>query len=259
MAMFSEVKAIYFDLDDTLCGYWDAAKRALAETWEVVPVPGFTPEQLHEAWVEAFRIFADTLKTSHWYEIYLSQGSVTRTQLMREALLRLDIDDAHLAWRLSDEYGRRRAQYLSLFEGARELLDELKPNYVLGVITNGPADIQREELRDLSIEGLFDHFFIEGEMGEGKPEPRVMARATQAAGCAPHEILMVGNSYRHDIIPAMDAGWRTCWIRRDSDVPPTSRTGKVETRPEDGPVPDATIGHLDELRELLGIHTQLAP
>jgi hypothetical protein len=33
----------------------------------------------------------------------------------------------------------------------------------------------------------------------------------------------------------------------------------VETRPEDGPGPDATIGHLDELRELLGIHTQLAP
>jgi putative hydrolase of the HAD superfamily len=26
---FSQVRAVYFDLDDTLCAYWDASKIAL--------------------------------------------------------------------------------------------------------------------------------------------------------------------------------------------------------------------------------------
>ena len=33
MAPFAEVRAVFFDLDDTLCGYWDACKIALRETF----------------------------------------------------------------------------------------------------------------------------------------------------------------------------------------------------------------------------------
>lgn len=33
--MLSGVKAIYFDLDDTLCAYWDACKQGLRETFEI--------------------------------------------------------------------------------------------------------------------------------------------------------------------------------------------------------------------------------
>ncbi|MBX3097592.1 MAG: HAD family hydrolase [Fimbriimonadaceae bacterium] len=249
---FSDLKAIYFDLDDTLCGYWNAAKGGLKHTFSSVTLPdGVTPEGLMEAWVAEFRDFAEEIKRDHWYEIYLSQGGITRMELMRLALARLGIDDARLAFELGDVYGKERRSTLALFPSARELLNALRGQVTLGVITNGPADIQREELQDLGIEDCFDHVFIEGEMGEGKPAPRVMQRAVDAAGCEPNQIMMVGNSFKHDIVPAREAGWRTCWIRRDSDVPVTSRTGRVEELPDGAVAPDLTITHLDELYEIL--------
>lgn len=250
-ADFRDLNAVYFDLDDTLCGYWTAAKEGLKYAFTHVKLPeGVTPEALYEAWVEEFRSFAEDIKRAHWYEIYLSQGHVTRMELMRLALARLGVDDPHLAFELGRVYGAARRERLALFPGARELLDELKGKVLLGVITNGPADIQREELQDLGIESCFDFVFIEGEMGEGKPAPRVMQRATEAAGGEPSRILMVGNSYRHDIVPAKEAGWRTCWIRRETDVPVTSSTGKVEELPDGMEPPDLIIGHLDELRDI---------
>lgn len=248
---FADVEAVFFDLDDTLCGYWDAAKAGLKHTLDTIEIPGFTAEEFHEAWVEEFRQFANDIKTSHWYEIYLTQGGVTRMELMRMALQRLGIDNPELAFELGRVYGEERAKRLCLFDDAQDVLRWVGQRFFTGVITNGPADIQRQELRDLGIEDAFDVVLIEGEMGEGKPVPRVMRRAEKAAGCEGRKILMVGNSYRHDILPAMEAGWSTAWIRRPSDVPPTSSRNEPEALPEGGVEPDATITNLEQLRELL--------
>ena len=243
------VHAVYFDLDDTLCGYWDAAKIGLKATFEAHPVEGHTTEELLSAWANEFRRFAHELKTSHWYEIYLTQGGVTRVQLLSETLLSLGIDDPELAWRMGDSYGRFRDANLKLFPEVIEVLKILHSAYPLGLITNGPADVQRQEIATLGLGGFFDHVFIGGEMGVGKPHPSVMRRAEEAVGRHGSEILFVGNSYAHDMVPASELGWQTAWIRRPSDVAPSSRTGRPEERPEGGPVPDVEI---HDLRELIG-------
>ncbi len=252
---FSRVKAVYFDLDDTLCGYWDAAKGGLRAAFELHPVPGRSLEESLAAWAREFRRFAHELKTSHWYEIYLTQGGVTRTQLMNETLQSLGIEDPELAWRLGDVYGRERDARLRLFPEARDVLEALFGRYPLGLITNGPADVQRQEIETLGIGDFFEHVFIEGEMGLGKPHTSVMRRAELAVGLEPAEILFVGNSYAHDIVPASEAGWRTTWVRRPSDVPPSSSTGKPEERPPDGPVPDLEVTTLLDVLQPLGVAT----
>lgn len=247
------VKAIYFDLDDTLCGYWDAAKAGLRAAFDQCPVEGKTTQELLDAWANEFRRFAHELKTSHWYEIYLSQGNVTRVQLINETLQALGFSDPELAWQIADRYGKERDARLKLFPEALEVLDALHSKYPLGLITNGPADVQRQEIATLKIHDYFDHFLIEGELGVGKPHPSVMRHAEQVAGCHGQEILFVGNSYVHDIVPAAEIGWRTAWIRRPSDVPPSSRSGKPEEKPEGGPEPDLTMSDLRELLPALGL------
>lgn len=251
--IFAQVRAVFFDLDDTLCAYWEAAKAGLKAAFEEVSVPGFSIEQVSEAWAKEFRRFSHELKTSHWYEIYLQQGGVTRVQMMNEALLSLGLDAPELAWRLGEAYGRERDARLRLFAEAREVLEALKPHYPLGLITNGPADVQRQEIATLGIGDLFDHVFIEGEMGVGKPHLSVMRRAESAVGLPGEQILFVGNSYAHDMVPAMEAGWRTVWVRRATDVAPSSRTGKPEERPDGSLPPDAETGDLRELLDLLGL------
>ena len=260
-APFADVRAVFFDLDDTLCGYWDACKAALVETFGLHAPPGHETDALVRRWAEAFRAFAPGLRELGLYEGYRTSGRPTRNELMRRMLALLAIEDEALASRLGDHYAERRDANLRLFPDALALLDRLRERgYPMGLITNGPADVQRQEVTTLGIASYFDPIYIEGEVGYGKPDPRVLANAVEAVGLPPERILFVGNSYRHDIEPAIQAGWRTAWIRRPSDVPPSADpadAGLPEDRPEGAPAPDAEIAALAELPSLLGLATVL--
>ena len=247
----SQVRAVYFDLDDTLCAYWDASKIGLAKAFNAHPVDGRTSEEMVRHWAAAFRDFAPTLKQTGWYEGYLKSGAPTRLEQMRLTLMRVGIEDPGHAASLSESYMRSRDEALALFPDALDLLEYLKLKYPLGLITNGPADIQRQEVVTLKLEGYFPHIFIEGEIGEGKPLQSVFKRAADAVGFSPNEIVFIGNSYDHDMAPAIAAGWRTVWVRRESDVPPSADLGK-EPKPKEKPIgapaPDAIVDNLAILK-----------
>lgn len=253
-APLAEVRAIYFDLDDTLCAYWDACKTGLRKTFEAHRPDTHDVDQMIAQWATAFRKFGPSLKDSEWYPVYLRTGGPTRAEQMRRTLAEGGVDDPELAELLGEVYGRSRDQALCLFDGVREVLDRLRERYPMGVITNGPADVQRQEIATLGLEPYFDHVFIEGEMGEGKPVPAVFERARAAMGCQPNQLLFVGNSYHHDVRPALDSGWHAVWVRRASDVPPSANGDdpKPEEKPTGSPNPDAVIGDLRELLPLLG-------
>lgn len=257
MPPFADVRAVFFDLDDTLCGYWDASKAALRETFGLHGPEGHEVEALVRHWAAAFREYAPALRALGHYEGYLKSGEFTRTESMRRTLARLGIEDEAHAQRLSRHYMERRDANLRLFPDALTVLDRLEAGgYRLGLITNGPADIQRQEVATLGIASYFDPIYIEGEVGYGKPDERVLKNAALAVDLPPERILFVGNSYRHDIEPAILAGWKTCWIRRPSDVPPShddKEAGHPEIRPTGGAEPDAEIAHLGELLPLMGL------
>lgn len=244
------VRAIFFDLDDTLCGYWEASRQALGQAFAECGPLDRTPEEMVQAWARAFRQFSPTLKQSGWYETYLKFGEPTRTEQMRLTLCEIGIEDEDLARRLSETYAKRRDENLRLFPEVLEVLDTLHGALPLGLITNGPADIQRQEIETLGIEKYFDPILIEGEMGEGKPLASVFRRAEELVGYSGRDLLFVGNSYAHDIRPAIEVGWRTAWIRRPTDVPPSAgdRRNTPEVLPEGAPAPDREI---TDLRQVL--------
>jgi len=246
---FSSVRAIYFDLDDTLCAYWDASKIGLRKAFEEHGPEGYSAEEMVVHWANAFRRFAPSLKHTGWYPIYLLTAEPTRTEQMRLTLAEIDIVDPDQARRLSEAYMRERDAHLRLFPDALDVLNTLKPRFPLGLITNGPADLQRQEVATLGIEHYFANVYIEGEMGEGKPKRAVFERAAKAVGCEPHELLMVGNSFAHDIAPALEYGWHAVWVRRASDIPPSAT--QMESIPEGAREPHATIQHLSELLAFL--------
>jgi len=126
--------------------------------------------------------------------------------------------------------------------------------YPLGLMTNGPADVQRQEIATLKIEKYLSNILIEGELGVGKPHESVFARASQLVGIPPENLLFVGNSYHHDIAPAISFGWKTMWIRRSSDVPPSAGgRGAPEELPPSAAKPHAVISDLREVIALLGL------
>jgi putative hydrolase of the HAD superfamily len=251
--MLDNIRAVFFDLDDTLCAYWEASKKGLHRTFELHGPEGYTPQEMVRQWAAAFREFAPTLKKTGWYEGYLLSGEATRTEQMRLTLLRVGVVDPALTDLLSETYLKERNGALVLFEDALVVLARLKKDHVLGLITNGPADIQRMEIERLQIEPYFDHILIEGEMGVGKPHPSVFEKATSLAGSAGSQSVFVGNSYAHDMAPALAAGWHGIWVRRPTDVPPSAGPGLVapEELPPGGLAPDAVINELKEILPLL--------
>lgn len=251
--IFAGTRAVFFDLDDTLCAYWDAAKKGLRLAFADHPVPGVSIDELIGYWGETFRSFAPTIKDTHWYPKYLESGETTRVELMRRTLESAGVFDDDLAVQLSHTYYVERHAALELFPEAKGVLDALKPHFKLGLITNGPADIQRQEIETLGICDYFDVVLIEGEMGMGKPNPLVMNQAEVKSGFAGSEILFVGNSFAHDVEPARAAGLHQAWIRRPSDVAPTSRISEPEGLPEGAIAPDLTITDLRELLPALGL------
>ena len=253
--MVNTVRAIYFDLDDTLCGYWTASKAGLHNAFSTHVTEGYSSEEMIRHWAAAFREYAPSIKDTDWFAGYLKNAEPSRTEQMRRTLERIGVTSPELASRLSRTYMEERNRALKLFPDAIAVLDILKKKYPLGLITNGPADVQRQEVETLGIESYFQNIYIEVEMGEGKPSKAVFNRAAAAVGCEPHEVLMIGNSYHHDVLPALTYGWHAIWVRRDSDVPPSAgdSVSNPEQKPDGAPDPDAVIGELSELLPILGL------
>lgn len=250
--VFKNIKVIYFDLDDTLCAYWNACKTGLRKTFEIYRPEQVTIKKMTHAWAVAFRKFCPHIKESKWYPLYLKSGEPTRTELMRLALKELSLEDEKLALIMSQTYAKERNSALKVFPDTYETLEALSSHYQLGLITNGPADIQREEIRTLSLEPYFQHILIEGELGRGKPCPSVLEEAEKQSGVTSQNILFVGNSYDHDVLPAIRARWQTAWIYRTSDIPPSSESNQIPTRLKATDIlPDVTIFSLKELLPML--------
>jgi putative hydrolase of the HAD superfamily len=127
----------------------------------------------------------------------------------------------------------------ALIDGVGEVVRILAEDTMLGLVTNGPADIQRHKLARTGIEHCFATVTISGELGAGKPDARVFDTALRAMGVAHRDqVWMVGDSWERDIEGATNAGLQAVWINPAGD-----------TAPEEG-VP--TLASVAGLPELLG-------
>jgi FMN phosphatase YigB (HAD superfamily) len=81
------------------------------------------------------------------------------------------------------------------------------------VIANQPATIR--EWAEIAGFGEAVHLWcLSGELGFGKPDPRIFQYALDRAACDPKEAAMIGDRLDYDIMPAKKLGLLTIRIRR---------------------------------------------
>ena len=86
-------------------------------------------------------------------------------------------------------------------------MKSLKEKYILGVITNGNADI-----KTLKIDHLLD-FYLNAEMvNESKPGKKIFDEAAKLAGVLPEEICHIGDHPVNDVEGALQAGFQAMWM-----------------------------------------------
>ncbi len=121
-----------------------------------------------------------------------------------------------------------------VYDGAADTLTALgRRGYRLGVLSNWDSRLHRV-LAETGLRPHFEAVTISSEAGYEKPDTGIFRRAEQAHGITPAQVLHVGDSLKHDVAGARDAGWSVVRVRHDAD-----------------PAADGEIGSLSHLLDLL--------
>jgi putative hydrolase of the HAD superfamily len=239
--MFAGVPSdtVIFDLDDTLIVEEAVAFSSLRRAAQLVP--GRDPGRVQEVILTAARriwragpdyALCHQLGIASWEALWATfEGSpsilddvrdwvpVYRLEAWRAALGELGIDDPALATALSEAYVALQRSGHPLVAGAAELVGSLQGHCRLGLITNGPADIQRLKLAGTGLAACFESVVISGEVGIGKPDPDVFSLALSQLGAKAESAVMVGDTWERDVIGALDAGLSAVWISGGRPTP----------------------------------------
>lgn len=204
------LSAVVFDLDGTLCYYATTIEQAMIAALQRI---GVAVTLIGNLSLAADR-YADL-----WYELEADHQSTKslRERIWIRLLQEQGIDDEKLAHALSEVYVKLRTASLALFNGVLPLLADLGEKYALGLLTNGPSDLQWEKINLLEIVPFFDRIIVSGDMGIHKPDPRVFASLLLEIDAPANRSVYVGNSYEMDIIGAHGAGMWSVWVSSDSE------------------------------------------
>ena len=107
--------------------------------------------------------------------------------------------------------------------GAAQALAELKDKYKLVVATNAINSRSRQVRQALARAGLDDFFsaiFTARELGARKPALAFFHALQSVLHQEPRQLLMIGDSYRDDILGAQLAGWTTVWFNPSGKASP---------------------------------------
>ncbi|MGO9341667.1 MAG: HAD family hydrolase [Acidimicrobiales bacterium] len=118
------------------------------------------------------------------------------------------------------EEGQRAGHPLA--PGAADLVRRAESAGPVGLVTNGPPDIQRLKLDQTGLSGSFSAVVISGEIGLGKPDPGIFEHALTMLGVDAGDAgdaVMVGDSWERDIEGGLSAGLRAVWISHGREPP----------------------------------------
>ena len=254
------LKALLFDLDNTLVP--EMANYELAFSAACGEVARRHSFDLTEFRAAVFRSAEDLWRESETFDFCAMLGIGSPTSLLSEfpgertefALLRkwapryrercwtdtlrLFVEDRlvrDLGAELDTAFRAHQRTHCPPYGDAIPMLQEVVRSFTLAVLTNGPDDVQRTKLRAAGLEPFFDVTIASGEVGFGKPDPRIFTTALKRLGVHVDDAIAIGDSLERDVLGAHNAGLRCIWLNREGRADP----GRV--------IPDREIASLTEV------------
>jgi putative hydrolase of the HAD superfamily len=108
----------------------------------------------------------------------------------------------------------------ALFEGALELLDYLKSNYRLHIITNGFAEVQYKKLHNSGISNYFISVTNSEMAGVKKPNPKIFEHAIAQAKTTKDKSIMIGDCIDADVKGALLFGMDAIFFNAQNATAP---------------------------------------
>ena len=159
-----------------------------------------------------------------------------------ESLL-LSLSDSEIHQIAVDMAHYINAKTLDLLQENKLVLEHLKQaGYPMVLVSNFYGNIN-QVLKDAEIDGYFKDVIESAVVGVRKPNPAIFALGVCALDLPASQVLVVGDTYGKDIIPAHKLGCHTLWIKGL----------QWEEKQVDESIPDGIIRKLSEMEEFLKI------
>lgn len=220
----SRIKAVVFDLDDTLYPEYDYVLSGFsAVAKEMKRLYG-----LDNAEAEMTRLFSE------------EQRNVFGRILDAHGIRYEKSDIANLA----DIYRNHEPNISLPDESARTLKSLRHLGYKLGVITDGRAVQQHKKIAALGLGNLVDEIVVTDELGEGcgKPNPRAFTFVASALGIDAAQMMYVGDNPKKDFA-----------VKKFLPITTVRVSGGLYSDCEymDGILPDYTVNNLCDIQGVL--------
>jgi putative hydrolase of the HAD superfamily len=217
------IKAVYFDLDDTLYDQLKPFQLAVQSTNLIDHINEHLPiEDLYRR----IRRHSDRL----WEKHISGQMTLEELRIERTVAAFNDLSikvEAGAARQLQRNYELEQKR-LTLRDGVVALFEQLRASGMdIGLITNGPVEHQMNKIRALELLNWVDvkGIYISDGIGMAKPDPNVFHHVQQRTACLPEQLVYVGDAWHNDIAPSSQAGWFPIWLNPRRQQPNASDIG----------------------------------
>ena len=193
------IKAVFFDIDDTLydtSGFAKLARKAALNAMIDAGLP-----LSHD---DAYTLLREIIKEKGSnYDRHLNV--LTKRVFGEEKPLLIAIGMI--------TYHNVKFALLRLFPETMSTLIHLKAHgHHLGVISNGLTIKQYEKLVRLGLHHFFDSVVTSQQANVEKPDIAIFEMAMEKMGCKAENSIMIGNSFSDDILGAINAGMSAVYL-----------------------------------------------
>lgn len=203
------LKAVIFDIDDTLYSYKDANIQAMSLLCVYAERElGMEAEEFREA-------------CQRMMEFQFRYNNETAGCHSRAIRFQLLLEERGLPLRhaavMNDLYWEELLRVMVPAPGILEFVSALRERGIrLGVGSDMTADWQLKKLERLGLLEKLDFVVTSEEAGVEKPDRKLFQLCAEKAGCLPEECLFIGDNLKKDVLGAQAAGMRALWVQPDA-------------------------------------------
>ena len=208
----SKIKGIIFDYGGTLDTGGDHWSEVIWAAWQQAGVAADKAE-FREVYVYAERELARTLHILPHHNFHDLLDIKMQIELQRLAEL------GHFPASQVEDMAKKVALICydsakASVENAKSVLEALSKKYPMVLVSNFYGNVETV-LKDFGIDKYFKKVIESAVVGVRKPDPKIFTLGVEALGLKPEEVLVFGDSYSKDIVPAEKAG---CQVSQKSAV-----------------------------------------
>lgn len=211
MLDITRIKGIIFDYGGTIDSNGKHWAEVLWQAYEDNKAP-VTKQQFREAYVYAERYLAThpVIQPDDNFGILLKKKVDLQVKYLTDkGSLKDDEKSFGLSVAISDQCYNFAKQTV---ESEKDILAALKQKYSMVLVSNFYGNVHAV-LEDFDLLKYFDNIIESAVVGVRKPDPAIFGLGVKQLGFPADEIVVIGDSYAKDIVPATQNGCKTIWLK----------------------------------------------